>query len=597
MASVLEKLRNEGILASADWVEACLTWLDQNEPNLSPAHRLLKVQEQWLSADLTSDGVQEGPCLPENLTDQVKVRLPGRYLLQVQYGYDIGNPAYGQLQKLRQIDVENQRVSADDSQMSQGAGNQTQGEGGYQATQGGRFQAAWEPKPSRMMFLTLTDGFHTVSAMEHEREPKIPDKISPGAKIELRGPLTCRRGIILITRNCFKLLGGEVEDLVPNFNLEKILGEKIGQTVDQERRPFAQFMSENNRNAPNVPKRQVAQNVPQAVARPNVNVDMTGDDFDDEDDLLLMAASQIDMAGAITSTQIPNKPKTYHQSKINVQSVPRPNVNVDMTGDDFDEDDDDDDEALLMAASQVDMSSAAATSTQGQSRNKQIKPKNYQQTKINPSNLFPKPKMPPPRAPLQQKHSTNPFVDDDEDDFSQPTDTAQFDLIDDDDELFNSIPEAAVEPEPKQLPDAPFTYLIHMKQTMDKFPTRRLVKTVKAVITTLASKMSIKKNEDGAFWHVSVMINDGTDSLQADISDKLLSSRIGSAASYLAIPSSDTASKASVKGRMKEVSQWLATVSGLFSLRVEAGNPLPLVEDIKQVGGLHLAQLRRRRLQ
>ena len=83
-------------------------------------------------------GVQDAPCLPPGLADQVKCQLPGRYLLQVQYGYDIGNPAYGQLQKLREIDVENQRVSADDSQASQGVGNQTQGEGGYQATQGGR---------------------------------------------------------------------------------------------------------------------------------------------------------------------------------------------------------------------------------------------------------------------------------------------------------------------------------------------------------------------------------------------------------------------------------------------------------------------------
>ena len=68
--------------------------------------------------------------------------LPGQYPLQIQYAYDIGSPAYGQLQKLHKVmivimimmmiimihkvDLENARVSAEDSQASQAGG------GGYQ---------------------------------------------------------------------------------------------------------------------------------------------------------------------------------------------------------------------------------------------------------------------------------------------------------------------------------------------------------------------------------------------------------------------------------------------------------------------------------
>ena len=52
--------------------------------------------------------------------------LQGQYPLQVQYAYDIGSPAYGQLQKLHNVDLENARVSAEDSQASQAGG------GGYQ---------------------------------------------------------------------------------------------------------------------------------------------------------------------------------------------------------------------------------------------------------------------------------------------------------------------------------------------------------------------------------------------------------------------------------------------------------------------------------
>ena len=44
--------------------------------------------------------------------------LQGQYPLQVQYAYDIGSPAYGQLQKLHNVDLENARVSAEDIQQA-----------------------------------------------------------------------------------------------------------------------------------------------------------------------------------------------------------------------------------------------------------------------------------------------------------------------------------------------------------------------------------------------------------------------------------------------------------------------------------------------
>ena len=53
--------------------------------------------------------------------------------------------------------------------------------------------------------LWLTDGFQTVQAMEHEKQPGLPDAITPGCKVELRGPLVCRRGIVLLRTNCLRL--------------------------------------------------------------------------------------------------------------------------------------------------------------------------------------------------------------------------------------------------------------------------------------------------------------------------------------------------------------------------------------------------------
>ena len=55
---------------------------------------------------------------------------------------------------MTQVDTENARVGGEETDATQT---------GYQATQGGRFAAAWEPKPSRALYITLTDGFHKVT--------------------------------------------------------------------------------------------------------------------------------------------------------------------------------------------------------------------------------------------------------------------------------------------------------------------------------------------------------------------------------------------------------------------------------------------------
>ena len=113
------RLSQSGIHCSLDWVTACMDWLSGDQPGLTAAQVLLKLQEQWLITDITTPGVMERPVLPVNISDSVKSDLPGQYTLQVQHGHDVGSPAYGQLQKLHQVDLENARVSADDSQASQ----------------------------------------------------------------------------------------------------------------------------------------------------------------------------------------------------------------------------------------------------------------------------------------------------------------------------------------------------------------------------------------------------------------------------------------------------------------------------------------------
>lgn len=59
------------------------------------------------------------------------------------------------------MDTENARVGGEETDATQT---------GYQATQGGRFAAAWEPKPSRALYISLTDGFNTVEQIIYGRE-------------------------------------------------------------------------------------------------------------------------------------------------------------------------------------------------------------------------------------------------------------------------------------------------------------------------------------------------------------------------------------------------------------------------------------------
>ena len=163
-AQVRAKLWQGGILASMDWVAACVEWLAADQPGLTREQVVLEVQQQWLDTDITVAGVMDRPVLPADLVAARVVHLPGNYVVMVEQATDVGSPAYGQLQKLHQVDVENARVGEEE-----GA---TQGQLATQATQGGRHQAAWEPRPSRALSLALTDGSQRVRGLEEAPLPQ-----------------------------------------------------------------------------------------------------------------------------------------------------------------------------------------------------------------------------------------------------------------------------------------------------------------------------------------------------------------------------------------------------------------------------------------
>ncbi|KAJ8978105.1 hypothetical protein NQ317_015915 [Molorchus minor] len=172
------------IQLSTDWIECCINWCKTENlpPNYTIKDMQLKMYEQWLLLDLRD---VEMPCLPPNLSTKVLHTLNGNYALQMMKVVDISKPKHWQLQKIRNNLSKN---TEDEVQSSK-----------------------------RVLQMTLTDGVQEIEAMEFKPIPALNLNLSPGIKIMLYGPITIRRGRIMLQKHHVKVLGGEVEELlVPN---------------------------------------------------------------------------------------------------------------------------------------------------------------------------------------------------------------------------------------------------------------------------------------------------------------------------------------------------------------------------------------------
>lgn len=120
------------------------------------------------------------------------------------YVTNIGQSAYSQYSKITQGRESNSEVSADK-----------------------KIPSKWEPKGRRMLLLQLTDGSQSIQAMEYMPINHLHLDLIPGTKILIKGPVECRRGVILLRPNNVELLGGEVNDLVQLNAPENVLARII----------------------------------------------------------------------------------------------------------------------------------------------------------------------------------------------------------------------------------------------------------------------------------------------------------------------------------------------------------------------------------
>ena len=78
-----------------------------------------------------------------------------------------------------------------------------------------------------MILLYLTDRTQDLQGMEYVPIPQLNLDLIPGSKVLIKGPVECRRGIIMLRPNSIVVLGGEVEDLVQRNAPENVLGRLI----------------------------------------------------------------------------------------------------------------------------------------------------------------------------------------------------------------------------------------------------------------------------------------------------------------------------------------------------------------------------------
>ncbi|GFX29338.1 recQ-mediated genome instability protein 1 [Trichonephila clavipes] len=203
ISNVKNFLEQQFISISLEWVEACISFIN-GEHNQTLSLQGLKnlVYQQWLDADLEEIGVSS---LPLQMTTTQKMTLNGCFALQVDGIRDVGRPAYVQLKELDQKENSNGEFSAAPEQSL----------------------PPWESKPTRMLMLNLTDGCTQIQGMEYKPINTLSPNLPPGTKVLIQGPIDCRLGVLLLTSERIRILGGEVENKLIKFSRKAILREAL----------------------------------------------------------------------------------------------------------------------------------------------------------------------------------------------------------------------------------------------------------------------------------------------------------------------------------------------------------------------------------
>ncbi|XP_037067863.1 recQ-mediated genome instability protein 1-like [Pollicipes pollicipes] len=210
LEAVRASLQGRGVTAvSDDWLADCIQFVSEScgDQRLTPEQLQAHVLQQWLDTDLAQIGVA---ALPPQLADGPLVTLRAPCAVQLLSAVDVGQPAHGQLLRLRRLDSANTDVTCEP-------------------------RAGWEPRPSRVLRLTLTDGVQTVTGLETAPIPQLRADTPAGLKLLLHGPLESRRGVLLLAGDAVTVLGGCVDELrLPDAEQAALLAAAAADPFDDD---------------------------------------------------------------------------------------------------------------------------------------------------------------------------------------------------------------------------------------------------------------------------------------------------------------------------------------------------------------------------
>ncbi|KAK9887575.1 hypothetical protein WA026_023382 [Henosepilachna vigintioctopunctata] len=191
---------NNNIPVSLEWLEECVAWCKGEVLGASYTIDQLKnaTHDQWLLLDLRDI---ESPVLPPGLSEKKYMVLNGNFSLQVMQVVDISKPKYWQIQQIRKENILT-KPQRNESNDSVGTGK-------------------------RVLQLSLTDGVQYVEAIEYKPITVLDINLTPGIKVRLSGPITIRRGRLMLQEKNIRILGGEVESLLVSNAAENILAKAL----------------------------------------------------------------------------------------------------------------------------------------------------------------------------------------------------------------------------------------------------------------------------------------------------------------------------------------------------------------------------------
>lgn len=553
--SVSAFLNSLNIHYPVQWVVDCINNCKTLKSNISPNELASSVYQKWLLVDLRE---LKTSCLPNNIKSYTKISLPGKYVVQVESMVNSAKSSYSELQMLKGLNTDSDNTDGP-SEVS---------------------------NSKRCLTFHLCDGVQEVQAMEYHPLPSIrlnDPQLLPGFKMLIKGPVICRKGMLLLKEENIKVYGGKVDKLCEKNKLESLLCRKLGLNEDDisNKNPVQQESSPLQKNQES--------DVNCHEKESQINVNEIDHFMSDNDDLLLNLSYETADFNIKKDSQEYSKTRTPVQQKIStyMKTLKENNKNRNLNS----------------------TSDSGTCSVYNELTNMNIK-----RAKLD-------------KSAFSIQDSTDNVIEDEFNKTSAFTNNIEDDILimDDFDIPLHILEETNMEENkemggksmeidnpsladkrgkiqeigrelyktlcPRVICSFPFVYL---KQILDLKLFRPKTFVVKAIILTLKSKISIKNDE----FSLNVCITDGSLAIDVNFCSAVLENILEYSPCEVTSMMSEKSKNSAVTERVKKIffaaQQKLISMNCLMEIKFFTDGTVPTVLKLEEVQANHVSALKAR---